>query len=183
MGAQGTAAVKRSGRGGQRRREAAAGAWSAALPPRRSRKRWKRGWTITATSPALTLLEKLRGKTGAAAADRGSSFLYRKTLVLFHFTSLPPKKIKRSYSHPTPAGPTLERARTETSTQQLRPAASEGHVRRFPAGSAFSPRPAAALQRERPGKLTQPRSSLPWAFTSLFCALLGSKQTWATSRE
>lgn len=62
-------------------RAAAAGAWSAALHPRRSRKRWKRGWTITATSPAPTLLEKLRGKTGAAA-DRGSSFLYRKTSFL-----------------------------------------------------------------------------------------------------
>lgn len=79
---------------------AAAGAWSAALPPRRSRKRWKRGWTITATSPALTLLEKLRGKTGAAA-DSGSSFFTGKPRSFpFHFAASKENKKKRLLPHP-----------------------------------------------------------------------------------
>lgn len=55
---------RRRRRPGEEAERPRSGAWSAAATPRLSRKRWKRGWTITATSPAPTLSGKPQGKAG-----------------------------------------------------------------------------------------------------------------------
>lgn len=129
----------------ERLRERRRGAWSAAATPRRSRKRWKRGWTITATLPALTLLGKLQGKTGAVA-DRGRSLLPSKR-SLFHLPLLSPKKI--NFLKSDPPAPTLERAKTETNKQQRCSSATEVPRQALLRGAlrapAFFPQPAAAL--------------------------------------
>lgn len=175
----------RGGRSRQRRR----GAWSATAPRRCSRKRWKRGWTITETSPTLTLLGKRQGKTGAAT-DRGRSFLPSKR-SLFHFPLPSPKKIKKEKSRPPPSPPppSKEQKPKPSSSSSLR-LPPERTCRRFSRGVCVLP-PAwgrsAAGQRlpsaRSPAELPQPRRSLPRAFTSLFCVLPGLKQSWATSRE
>lgn len=141
----GRAAPKGVGGSGQ---GCGSGAWSAAAAPRRSRKRWKRGWTITATSPAPTLLGKPQGKAGEAAGG-GRAFLGGERALLAS-PSLSPEGKQKTVPPPPPS----KRAKTESSRRRLRDRLPWGAVL-IPGGLSSPlggcPRPPAAPEQQAAG--------------------------------
>lgn len=111
------------------------GAWSAAATPRLSRKRWKRGWTITATSPTPTLSGKPQGKAGRRRRGTDPSLPAKGRCSV----SLRCFRRKRKSRSPTP---TLEGAQAEARQERLRLAATAVPGRTLPgsgSGSSRSP--------------------------------------------